>query len=173
MGSNLCARHESETGEWPWGCSTARSRSSPAPGAASAASEALLLAAEGAPVVVNDLGGAAGRRGRRRHPGPAGGRRDRRRRRRGRRQLRRHLDVGRRRSASCSRPSSTFGGLDVLVNNAGILRDRHELQHDRGRVGRGHRRAPQGPLRDRRDFAAAYWREQVEGDRATRSTARS
>ena len=41
----------------------------------------------------------------------------------------------------------TFGDLHVLVNNAGILRDRMLDQHDRGGVGRGHQGAPQGHLR--------------------------
>ena len=42
----------------------------------------------------------------------------------------------------------TFGGLDVLVNNAGFLRDACS-SHERGGVGRRHPRAPQGPLRTR------------------------
>ena len=57
-------------------------------------------------------------------PGPAGRRRDQGRRRRGRRQHRRHLHLGRRARASSQQAIDTFGTLDVLVNNAGILRDR-------------------------------------------------
>ncbi len=40
----------------------------------------------------------------------------------------------------------TFGDLHVLVNNAGHPPRPRARQHDRSRVGRGHRRAPQGPL---------------------------
>ena len=51
-----------------------------------------------------------------------------------------------------------FGGLDVLVNNAGILRDRMLVNMtDRG-VGRGHPGSPAGHVRPTR-WAAAYWRE--------------
>ena len=109
--------------------------------------EALLLAAEGAAVVVNDLGGAADRRGRRRSDRPS------------------------RSSTRSPRPAATavanyddiasWAGAEALVaqavddvrrarrliNNAGILRDKMSFNMDRGRVGLGHRRPPQGPLR--------------------------
>ena len=39
-----------------------------------------------------------------------------------------------------------FGKLDILVNVAGILRDRMIVQHGRGRVGRGAQRPSQGHL---------------------------
>ena len=43
---------------------------------------------------------------------------------------------------------STFGKLStVLINNAGILRDRMLVKHDRGRVGRRDQGAPEGDLR--------------------------
>ena len=41
----------------------------------------------------------------------------------------------------------TFGGLDVVVNNAGILRDRMLVNMTERRVGRGHPGAPQGHVR--------------------------
>ena len=66
----------------------------------------------------------------------------------------------------------TFGGLDVLVNNAGILRDRMLVNMTRGRVGRRHQGAPQGHLRPvaprRRLLARA-----VEGRRDERRAASS
>ena len=40
----------------------------------------------------------------------------------------------------------TFGDLHVLVNNAGILRDRVHREHDRAGVGLRHPRPPEGPL---------------------------
>ena len=85
---------------------------------------ALLLAAHGANVRGQRLRRRARRQRRRRRPGPGGGRRDHRGRRRGGGQRRRRVVVRRRRARWCSRPSTLFGGLDVLVNNAGILRDR-------------------------------------------------
>lgn len=42
----------------------------------------------------------------------------------------------------------TFGGLDVLVNNAGIVRDRMLANTSEEEMGRRHRRTPQGPFRD-------------------------
>ena len=53
----------------------------------------------------------------------------------------------------------TFGGLDVVVNNAGILRDRMLVEHLRGGVGRRHPGPPQGPLLPIAP-RPAYWREQ-------------
>ena len=85
---------------------------------------ALMLADQGAKVVVNDFGGARDGTRRRRRPGAGGGRRD-------------HQAAGGEAVANTGDASSladaqamiqqaidTFGGLDVVVNNAGILRDR-------------------------------------------------
>ena len=108
--------------------------------------EALLLAAEGAQVVVNDLGGA--------------------RRRRGRRRRRRPNRSSTRSSPPAARPSPTTAASRRCDGRRGAGRPgrrhvrrarrarqqrRHpprqdELQHGRGRVGRGHRRPPEGPL---------------------------
>ena len=41
----------------------------------------------------------------------------------------------------------TFGKLDILINNAGILRDRMLINMDRGRMGRGDQGASEGHLR--------------------------
>ena len=72
---------------------------------------------------------------------------------------------GRAPSRWSSRPSTTFGGLDVLINNAGHPPRQDELQHGRGRVGRGHRRAPEGPLR------AVPLRRRATGGRSRRRPA--
>ena len=80
-------------------------------------------------------------------PGRRGGRRDPRRGRRGRGQRRRRRRLGRARSAWSQTAIDAFGRLDVLVNNAGFLRDRMIVSHVGGRVGRGHPGPPQGPLR--------------------------
>ena len=107
---------------------------------------ALLFAAEGAKVVVNDLGGAADGTGGDRHAGPAGRRRDRGDGRRGGRQRRQRRRLGGRAAADQRR-------------HRGLRRPRHPGQqrrhparpgareHDRGGVGRRRRRPPQGPLR--------------------------
>ncbi len=58
----------------------------------------------------------------------------------------------------------TFGGLDVLVNNAGILRDRMLVSMDEAEwdaVVRVHLKGHFAPLR----HAAAYWRQQAKSGR--------
>jgi NAD(P)-dependent dehydrogenase (short-subunit alcohol dehydrogenase family) len=118
--------------------------------------EALLLAAEGAAVVVNDLGGARTGEGADRGPaqevvdeivaagGTAAANGD---------------DVstwdgGR---ALIDQAVDTFGGLDVLVNNAGILRDKMSFNMDEAEwdaVIAVHLKGHFCPSR----FAAAHWR---------------
>ncbi len=85
-------------------------------------SHALLLAAEGARVVVNDLGSGARRAGWGRRAGARRGRRDRR---RGGEATADGSDISTREGAAAlvARAVSTYGRLDVVVNNAGILRD--------------------------------------------------
>ena len=120
---------------------------------------ALLFAAEGAKIVVNDRGGAndgagatpAGRRGRQRDRGAG---------RRGHRQRRRRLRLGGRAAAR-------------QRGHRGLRRARHPRQqrrhpprprarqHDRGRVGRRVRVHLKGHFAPSR-WAAAYWREQAK-----------
>ena len=108
---------------------------------------ALEFARQGAKVVVNDLGaeldGSGG------STGPAGEVVDEIRAagRRGGRQRRRRRRLGRRR-ARWSRPRvDAFGGLDVVVNNAGFVRDRMFANAAEDEWDAVDPRAPQGPLR--------------------------
>ena len=115
--SESCARCMSDAAD-----STAASRWSPAPAAASGAAYARLLGARGASVVVNDLGGSKEGVGADAGPAQIGRRRDRRRRRRGGRRHERRVDRGRRDGDHRRRRSSEFGRVDIVVNNAGIIR---------------------------------------------------
>ena len=126
---------------------------------------ALLFAAEGAKVVVNDRGGANDGSGARRQPGQPGRRRD-----RGARAARRSPtrdDVADWEGAQhlVNAAIDAFGELDILVNNAGILRDRvlvnmSEAEWDD--VVRVHLKGHFAPSR----WAAAYWREEAKNGRA-------
>ena len=81
-------------------------------------------------------------------------------RRRGCRQLRRRLRL-RRRAHMVQQAVGTFGGLDVLVNNAGILRDRMIFnmdEDDRDAVVKVHLRGHYAPVGD----ACAYWRDRAK-----------
>ena len=123
--------------------------------------EALLLASEGAAVVVNDLGGSSEGSGADATPAQASGRRDRRGRRAGGRELRQRRELRRRQGVD--RP----GGRDVRRPRRAHQQRRDparqdELQHGRGRVGRRHRRPPEGPLLHRRATPAAYWRAKAK-----------
>ncbi len=107
---------------------------------------ALFFAEQGAKVVVNDLGGATDGLGEDRTPGRAGGRGDQGAWRRGGCQRRQRGRLGR-------RPDGHPGRHRRLrrPSRAGQQR-RHPprpcaRQHDRGRMGRGHRRAPEGAFR--------------------------
>ncbi len=126
---------------------------------------ALLFAAEGAKVVVNDLGaaqdgGAGGDAAAAEHPAQdvadeivaAGGE-----------AVATTHDVATWEGgqAVVQTAVETFGGLDVLVNNAGILRDRavvHMSEEEWDSVTNVHLKGHFVPTR----FAAAYWREQAK-----------
>jgi NAD(P)-dependent dehydrogenase (short-subunit alcohol dehydrogenase family) len=119
--------------------------------------EALLLASEGAKVVVNDLGGAAGGQGS--DPTPA------------QRVVEEITAAGGEAVANgddiatwagaerlIGQALEVFGGLDVLVNNAGILRDRMSFsmsEEDWDAVIAVHLKGHFCTTR----FAGAYWRE--------------
>jgi NAD(P)-dependent dehydrogenase (short-subunit alcohol dehydrogenase family) len=119
--------------------------------------EALLLAREGAAVVVNDLGGA--RSGEGSDAGPA------------QEVVDEITDAGGKAAANTDDISSwagaesvvqqaidTFGGLDILVNNAGILRDKMSFnmtEEEWDAVIKVHLKGHFAPSH----FAAKYWRQ--------------
>jgi NAD(P)-dependent dehydrogenase (short-subunit alcohol dehydrogenase family) len=119
-------------------------------------SHALLLAAEGASVVVNDLGGSSGGEGTDVTPAQQvvdeitakGGR-----------AVANYDSVSSWKGAESmvQQAVDAFGGLDVLVNNAGILRDKMSFNMDEAEwdaVIEVHLKGHFAPAR----FAAAYWR---------------
>jgi NAD(P)-dependent dehydrogenase (short-subunit alcohol dehydrogenase family) len=121
---------------------------------------ALMLAAHGAKVVVNDLGG--GRDGSGNDTGPAqqvvgdivasGGQ-----------AVANTDDISSWQGAEnlINQAVESFGGLDVLVNNAGILRDRmlfSMTEEDWDAVIKVHLKGTFGPSH----FAAAYWRNRAK-----------
>lgn len=120
-------------------------------------SEALLLAAEGAAVVVNDLGGESTGEGADTRPaqqvadeiGDLGGR-----------AVANYdniatWDGG---QALVAQAVETFGGLDVLINNAGILRDKMSFNMDESEWDSVINVHLKGHFVTSR-FAAAYWRQ--------------
>lgn len=119
--------------------------------------EALLLAAEGAAVVVNDLGGATTGEGSDERPAQqvadeitaAGGR-----------AAASYDDISRWEGgqALVAQAVDTFGGLDVLVNNAGILRDKMSFNMDEAEWDAVIAVHLKGHMATSR-FAAAYWRQ--------------
>ena len=117
----------------------------------------LILASQGAKVVVNDLGGEMDGSGRHDRSRPGRRRRDRGRRWRGGRNGDDISDwEGSQRLIN--QAVETFGGLDVVINNAGILRDRmltNMTEEEWDAVIKVHLKGTFGPSR----WAAAYWRE--------------
>ncbi|MFI5397654.1 MAG: SDR family oxidoreductase [Candidatus Binatia bacterium] len=125
---------------------------------------AIMLAAHGAKVVVNDLGGE--RDGTGRSQGPAA------------EVVRDIIAAGGEAVVNADDVSdwegaqrliqqaiSTFGRLDVLVNNAGILRDRMLINMSEAEwdaVIKVHLKGTFGPAH----FAAAYWRDQAKAGKA-------
>ncbi len=121
---------------------------------------ALLLAAHGAKVVVNDLGGAPDGTGASTGPAQsvvdeivaAGGE-----------AVANTEDISTWDGAErlVNQAVETFGGLDVLINNAGILRDRmlaNMSEEEWDAVVKVHLKGTFAPTR----WAAAYWRERVK-----------
>jgi NAD(P)-dependent dehydrogenase (short-subunit alcohol dehydrogenase family) len=119
-------------------------------------SHALLLASEGAAVVVNDLGGSAAGEGNDSTPAQEvvdeieakGGR-----------AVANHDSVSSWTGAEAlvQQAVDTFGGLDVLINNAGILRDKMSFNMDEAEwdaVIDVHLKGHFAPSK----FAASYWR---------------
>ncbi len=123
-------------------------------------SHALLLASEGAAVVVNDLGGSTGGEGSDATPAEQvvaeitaqGGR-----------AIVNSDSVSSWKGAEAlvQQAVDTFGGLDVLINNAGILRDKMSFNMDEAEwdsVVDVHLKGHFAPSR----FAAAYWRAKAK-----------
>ncbi|MBK5288332.1 MAG: SDR family NAD(P)-dependent oxidoreductase [Acidimicrobiia bacterium] len=119
--------------------------------------EALLLAAEGAAVVVNDLGGETTGEGADQRPAQqvvdeiiaAGGR-----------AAANYDDIAQwvGGQALVAQAVDTFGGLDVLINNAGILRDKMSFNMDEAEWDAVINVHLKGHFTTSR-FAAAYWRQ--------------
>ncbi|MGZ4676521.1 MAG: SDR family oxidoreductase [Acidimicrobiia bacterium] len=119
--------------------------------------EALLLAAEGAAVVVNDLGGATDGEGSDQRPAQ---------------QVVDEIEAAGGRGAAnydnvaewsggqalVAQAVDTFGGLDVVVNNAGILRDKMSFNMDEAEWDAVVDVHMKGHFTTSR-FAAAYWRQ--------------
>src|SRR4051794_33218348 len=121
-------------------------------------SEAVLLAAEGAAVVVNDLGGETTGEGADQRPAQqvvdeitaAGGR-----------AAANYDDIATWSGgqALVAQAVDTFGGLDVVVNNAGILRDKMSFNMDEAEWDAVVDVHMKGHFTTSR-FAAAFWRQQ-------------
>ena len=130
----------------PWEHWTDASPSSPARAAASAASTPCCSPPRGRRSWSTTSAAPLDGSGDDRSAGPAGGGRDHRRRGRGGGQPRRRDRLGGR-QAPGRHGRRDLRGPHVLVNNAGILRDRVLVNMTEAGVGRGHPRPPEGALR--------------------------
>ena len=124
-------------------------------------SESLLLASEGAKVVVNDLGGSGAGEGADQTPAQqvVDEIKARRRRRPSRTTTTARAGPAPRRMVQ--QAIDTFGGLDVLICNAGILRDKMSFnmsEEEFDSVIRVHLKGHFAPIR----FAGAYWRAKAK-----------
>ncbi len=119
-----------------------------------------MLAAQGAKVVVNDIGGEVDGSGRFHRPRPGRGRRDRA---SGGEAVVNGDDISTWDGSErlIQQAVDAFGRLDVVINNAGILRDRmlaNMTEAEWDAVIAVHLKGTFGPSR----HAAAYWREQTK-----------
>ena len=130
---------------------------------------ALALAAAGAKVVVNDLGGSLAGEGADALAGRAGRRGDPRRRRRGRRRTARTSPTSPAPAGWSSTRSTCFGAARHPRQQRGDPPRPHAREHDRGRVGRGDRRPPEGALLPDAATPPTYWRERSKAGEEVRA----
>ena len=117
-------------------------------------------------MVVNDIGVALDGQGGSNGPAQRGRRGDPGAGRRGRCQRRRRRRLGRCRGGWSHAAIEAFGRLDVVVNNAGFVRDRMFANAERGRVGRGASGSTSRATSASTRWAAAHWRDRAKAGEA-------